>query len=84
LPDFCQERRENFLYIALELCPASLADVVEQPELHQELAIAFEPKKALFQVTSGLRHLHGLKIIHRDIKPQYVERRATTTVLPVR
>ncbi|KAJ9102214.1 hypothetical protein QFC20_005043 [Naganishia adeliensis] len=69
---YYQEQRDMFLYIALELCPASLADIIDSPQRHQELASAFNPKKAMFQVTAGLKHLHGLKIIHRDLKPQNV------------
>jgi serine/threonine-protein kinase/endoribonuclease IRE1 len=71
---YYQEAHENFLYIALELCPASLADVIENPNQEQwrDIGINFDPKKALRQITSGLRHLHGLKLVHRDIKPQNI------------
>lgn len=69
---YYQESRGNFLYIALELCPASLADIIERPDQHQEIVGAFDPKRALCQVTAGLRHLHALKIIHRDIKPHNI------------
>ena len=34
--------------------------------------MAFDPKRALRQITSGLRHLHALKLVHRDIKPQNI------------
>lgn len=71
---YYQEAHANFLYIALELCPASLADIVEYPDRDQwrDIAISFDPKKALRQITSGLRHLHALKLVHRDIKPQNI------------
>ena len=68
--DFYQEKRDNFLFIALELCSASLADIVENPSAHQDLAVGFDRKKSIYQITSGLKHLHSLKIIHRDLKPQ--------------
>ncbi|KIM41614.1 hypothetical protein M413DRAFT_445589 [Hebeloma cylindrosporum] len=71
---YYQESHGNFLYIALELCPASLADIVENPDREQwrDIAINFDPKKALRQVGSGMRHLHALKLVHRDIKPQNI------------
>ncbi|KAJ7291175.1 hypothetical protein C8J57DRAFT_1586785 [Mycena rebaudengoi] len=71
---YYQEAHANFLYIALELCPATLADLIETPdrEAWKDIAIAFEPKRALRQIASGLRHLHGLKLVHRDIKPQNI------------
>ncbi|QRW13496.1 Serine/threonine-protein kinase [Ceratobasidium sp. AG-Ba] len=69
---YYEERRDNFLYIALELCPCSLADLVERPNMFPEVSASFDPKRALGQVTAGLRHLHALKIVHRDIKPQNI------------
>ena len=46
--------------------------MIERPDQHREISNAFDPKRALLQITSGLRHIHALKIIHRDIKPQNI------------
>jgi serine/threonine-protein kinase/endoribonuclease IRE1 len=71
---YYQEAHAGFLYIALELCPASLADIIETPDRDawRDIVVNFDPKRALRQVTNGLRHLHGLKLVHRDIKPQNI------------
>ncbi|RDL40077.1 Uncharacterized protein BP5553_00056 [Venustampulla echinocandica] len=71
---FAQQQAAGFLYIALELCPASLADVVEKPHLHQDLARGGERDlpNVLYQITNGLQHLHNLRIVHRDLKPQNI------------
>ncbi|KAJ9157544.1 Serine/threonine-protein kinase ppk4 [Pleurostoma richardsiae] len=71
---YAQQQRNAFLYIALELCQASLADVVEKPQLHRDLAQAGEQDLpgVLYQITNGLSYLHSLRIVHRDLKPQNI------------
>ncbi|CAD6504862.1 BgTH12-00364 [Blumeria graminis f. sp. triticale] len=71
---FTQQQAAGFLYIALELCPASLADVIDKPHSYRELALAGEKDlpNVLYQITNGLRHLHKLRIVHRDLKPHNI------------
>ncbi|KAJ3037493.1 bifunctional endoribonuclease/protein kinase ire1 [Rhizophlyctis rosea] len=71
---YCKERSEGFMYIALELCPASLADVIEKTnsEMCTNLRIAMRPPQVLHQIIAGIHHLHALKIVHRDIKPHNI------------
>ncbi|KAE8441159.1 hypothetical protein EG329_005815 [Mollisiaceae sp. DMI_Dod_QoI] len=68
---FAQQQADGFLYIALELCPASLGEVIDKPQNHRELAQAGERDlpNVLYQITNGLQHLHKLRIVHRDLKP---------------
>ena len=69
-----KETAGGFLYIALELCPASLQAVIEKPSAHCELIppSGLDLPNMLKQITSGLLYLHTLKIVHRDIKPQNI------------
>ncbi|KAJ1962304.1 bifunctional endoribonuclease/protein kinase ire1 [Dipsacomyces acuminosporus] len=72
---FCTERHDHFMYIALELCCGSLADaVLRSPKavLAQQLLSAISKQKVLYQLARGLHHLHALKLVHRDIKPQNI------------
>lgn len=71
---FDKETAGQFLYIALELCPASLQDVIEKPSCYPQLipSNGLDTPNMLKQITSGLLYLHTLKIVHRDIKPQNI------------
>ncbi|KAI1932993.1 bifunctional endoribonuclease/protein kinase ire1 [Ophidiomyces ophidiicola] len=70
---FCREQTAGFLYIALELCPASLQDIVERPWDYPSLITGdLALPDVLRQITAGVRYLHSLKIVHRDLKPQNI------------
>lgn len=71
---YSQQIQDGFLYIALERCAASLADVIEKPHAYRELANAgrMDLPSVLYQITNGISHLHNLRIVHRDLKPQNI------------
>ncbi|GAB1733180.1 hypothetical protein NU195Hw_g3722t1 [Hortaea werneckii] len=79
---FCQQKDDHFLYIAVELCQASLFEIWEPERARAEErqvqlrslkhTIQRDPPRALQQLAAGLYHLHNLRIIHRDIKPQNI------------
>jgi serine/threonine-protein kinase/endoribonuclease IRE1 len=78
---FDDEQDENFLYIAVELCHASLFDLYKDGRPEEKLTeeqqvlvnkISTNAEACLYQLASGLNHLHHLRIIHRDIKPQNI------------
>ena len=70
---FCREQANGFLYIALELCPASLQDIIEQTTDQSDLVKGgLDMPDILRQICSGVRYLHSLKIVHRDLKPQNI------------
>ncbi|KAL5338562.1 hypothetical protein BJX70DRAFT_194547 [Aspergillus crustosus] len=70
---YCREQAAGFFYIALELCPASLQDVVERPAAYPQLVQGgLDMPDVLHQIVAGVRYLHSLKIVHRDLKPQNI------------
>lgn len=69
---FCKQINDRFLYIALELCPGTLEDFVEKPEKFSDLNSLLLTNDILYQIASGVHHLHCLKIVHRDLKPQNI------------
>ncbi|XP_067316636.1 serine/threonine-protein kinase/endoribonuclease IRE2 [Anolis sagrei] len=63
---FCTEADQQFRYIAIELCSATLQEYVETPDFPRR---GLDLKTVLYQTMSGLAHLHSLSIVHRDLKP---------------
>ena len=55
-----------------------MADIIESDignrkrEEWEDIARDFDEKKAMTQIARGLRHLHGLGLVHRDIRPQNI------------
>lgn len=70
---YCKQENERFLYIALELCTASLAEVTERPNEFQALIDTMNDVVSIIQqMALGIQYLHSLKIVHRDLKPQNI------------
>ena len=69
---YCKQASDRFLYIALELCPGTLEDLIEKPDRFRDLSNSLTPSQVMYQIASGVQHLHYLKIVHRDLKPQNI------------
>jgi serine/threonine-protein kinase/endoribonuclease IRE1 len=75
---FFKEIRGDFVYLALEMCDASLHDLITSvargvtKQNYDQHVLAYVTKKVLFHIVLGVKHLHDLRIVHRDLKPQNI------------
>ena len=55
---FCKEERKNYIYIALELCDATLKQYVTEKFWKERI----KPVTVLEEITKGLNFLHSMGI----------------------
>ncbi|KAI9227057.1 MAG: kinase-like domain-containing protein [Piptocephalis tieghemiana] len=74
---FGREQCDRFAYIAVERCVASLADLLTLDttskgpwDAGKDLPSLPSPPRILRHIALGLEHLHRLRLVHRDLKPQ--------------
>ncbi|OEU22231.1 kinase-like protein, partial [Fragilariopsis cylindrus CCMP1102] len=69
---FLKEVRGDFVYLALELCDLSLHELIAILRVNQQQTksvFMYAIIRILLQIASGVKHLHSLRIVHRDMKP---------------
>jgi serine/threonine-protein kinase/endoribonuclease IRE1 len=73
---FALEEDREFVYLALELCSSSLADLVERNQSAELVTFTGHPTELAMSiaqnVVAGLSTLHNRGIVHRDLKPANV------------
>ncbi|RKP11545.1 kinase-like domain-containing protein, partial [Piptocephalis cylindrospora] len=74
---FGREQCDRFAYIAVEKCVASLADLLAiessgtgQLAEGRDVPLLPSPLRILRHIALGLEHMHRLRLVHRDLKPQ--------------
>lgn len=77
---FYSERRGDFIFLVLERCVASLADIYRCGSAHPLLS-RLRPVEVAREVVLGVQHLHSIGIVHRDLKPHNVLVTATGRVV---
>lgn len=76
---FLKEMRGDFVYLALELCDMNLQDLItaelarkraqsmtsrSKERSKQKIPIDDATKQLLFEIASGVKHIHSLRIVH--------------------
>eukprot|EP01063_Lacrimia_lanifica_P021384 TRINITY_DN2869_c0_g3_i1.p1 TRINITY_DN2869_c0_g3~~TRINITY_DN2869_c0_g3_i1.p1 ORF type:complete len:333 (+),score=89.10 TRINITY_DN2869_c0_g3_i1:55-1053(+) len=59
---------EQYTYVVMEMCDATLFDVIKAASRHREALPVERQKKYGREILEGLAHCHAMDIAHRDLK----------------